>query len=119
MKNLQEWVEELKNSDKYIIVEGPNDRKSLQSFGIKHIITLSRKAIYKVVEELVEKADEVVILTDLDKEGKQLYGKLSHDLKRHGIKVDMKFREWLFKETKLRQIEGLVRYYKRTEEKTI
>ena len=118
MGNLAEWISELKESDKYIIVEGPNDKKSLESFGINKIKVLKRKAIYQIVEELIEVTDEVVILTDLDKEGKQLYGKLSHDLKRHGVKVDTKFREWLFKETKLRQIEGLKRYFERNQ-KTI
>ena len=43
----------------------------------------------------------------IDKEGKKLYGTLSSGLQNHGCRIDNRFREWLFKNTKLRQIEGL------------
>ena len=52
-------------------------------------------------------------ITDFDKKGKQLYGKLNHDLCRFGVKVDNKFRHFLFRKTKLRQIEGLDSYIER------
>jgi len=52
-----------------------------------------------------------VILTDLDKEGKRLYGVISSSLQNFGVKIDHYFREFLSRRTKLRQIEGLVRYF--------
>ncbi len=105
---LLEQINELKK--KIIIVEGKKDKKALEELGLKNIITLSKKPIYKIIEEIAEKAKEVVILTDLDNEGKKMFDKLNSGLQCHGVKVDNKFRLFLFKKTKLRQIEGLVRY---------
>ena len=63
-----------------------------------------------VLENISSKNKECIILTDLDKTGKQLYGKLSHGLQQFGVKIDNNFRNFLFKNTKLRQIEGLATY---------
>ena len=71
------------------------------------------KPIYKIIEEVSEKTKEAVILTDLDKEGKKLFGKLNSGLSHHGVRVDNKFREFLFKKTKLRQIEGIISYLRK------
>lgn len=109
-EELMEQIEKLKKSDCLIIVEGKKDMFALNQFGIKNIITLNKKPLFKIIEEIVEKNTEVIILTDLDKEGKQLYGKLNSGLQKFGVKVNNKFREFLLKETKLRQIEGLVTY---------
>jgi len=110
MKEIQDFVDELKKSQKLIIVEGKKDKQALEKLGIKNIITLSKKPIFQIIEDISKKNKEVVILTDLDKQGKELFGKLNSGLSYHGVKVDNKFREFLFKETKLRQIEGLVSY---------
>jgi len=107
---LLDWIETIKDSDKIIIVEGKEDKKALHKLGITDVVQLNKRPLYKVVEELIEKGKEVIILTDLDKKGKQLYGKLNHDLCRFGVKVDNRFRNFLFKNTKLRQIEGMDSY---------
>ena len=104
--NLVEKLEKLKT--KVIIVEGNKDKIALEEFGIKKIIVLN-KPIFKLCEELV-KYKEIVILTDLDKEGRRLYSKIKDNLTRNGIKVDDSFREFLFKNTELTQIEGLTSY---------
>ena len=105
------FLNEIKKDNKLVIVEGVKDKRALANFGIKRVKTLSRRALYKVVEEV--KVKEVVILTDLDREGKRLYAKLKDNFSQRGVRVDDKFREFLFKETKLRQIEGLKRYLER------
>ena len=64
----------------------------------------------RTIEEINEK--KVLILTDLDKKGKQIYGRLKKDLNKRGVLVDDKLRNLLFK-TDLRQIEGLKRYVER------
>ena len=94
---------------------------------------LLNKPVFEVVEDIVninknknlkkiknnninknkEKDRELIILTDLDKKGKQLYGKLKKDLCRNGYNIDHYFREFLQKNTKIRQIEGLPRYIER------
>lgn len=110
-RETKEVIEEIHETiDKYkdmlVIVEGKNDEKALRKLGFKRIIILN-KPLFEVVEEVNEKT--VIILTDLDKKGKQLYGRLKKDLNKRGISVDDKLRNLLFK-TDLRQIEGLTHY---------
>jgi 5S rRNA maturation endonuclease (ribonuclease M5) len=92
-----------KNSDKLVIVEGKKDLEALKKFGFKRIITL-KSPLYAVVESVSEK--EVLILTDLDKKGKELYGKLYRDLTRRGVRINNCLRELLFK-NRISHIEGL------------
>ncbi|MBS3132280.1 toprim domain-containing protein [Candidatus Woesearchaeota archaeon] len=107
---LLKHLEDIKKSKKLVIVEGKKDKKALEKFGIFNIITLSKQPLYHVIEEVASNSRECIILTDLDSKGKELYGKLNSGLQQFGIKVDNTFREFLFKETKLRQIEGLISY---------
>ena len=107
-ETLEEFLTKLNKADKIIIVEGIKDKKTLEKLGIKNIVTLSKKPIFETIEKIDCK--EAIILTDFDKEGKKLYGKISKELKRNGIKIDSYFREWLQKNTKLSHIEGLETY---------
>ena len=104
------YIEKIKNSNTLVIVEGKKDRIALNKFGIGNIIELSKKPLFQIVEDIANSSDECIILTDLDKEGKQLYSKLNSNLQRNGVKVNNKFREFLFKHTKIRQIEGIDTY---------
>ena len=106
MKSVEDWLSSLKESDKLIVVEGIKDKRALENFDIANIITLN-KPIYKLVEDIYKTKKEVVILTDLDKEGKYLYKRLKSDLQRFGVKIDNKFREFLLRETKISNIEGI------------
>ena len=114
-----------KDSEKAIIVEGPYDKKALENIGITNRIIVINvgKGLFERVEkavEIVEKSTEelekrkdkkeIIILTDFDKKGKELYGKLKKDLVKHGIKIDNEFREWLRRRTKISHIEGLDSY---------
>jgi|SRR3989338_7279448 len=95
-------IEKIKQ--KLIIVEGKKDKAALEQFECTHILTLEHKALYEVVEAVKEK--EVVVLTDLDSEGKQLYAKLQRAFAKRGIYVDNRLRILLFK-YKISHIEGL------------
>ena len=108
---MQQWLNELKSSNKLIIVEGKKDKDSLKKFGITNIVTIN-KPIYELVEHIVNNYKEVIILTDLDKQGKKLYSTLKHNLQKSGVKIDSKFREFLHKNTRLSNIEGLSTYLK-------
>lgn len=113
-KNLKEFnniIENIKISNILIIVEGKKDKVALEKFGIVNVIELNKKPLFHIVEEVSSSNNECIILTDLDKEGKEIYGKLSSDLQRHGIKIDNKLRNFLFKHTNLRQIEGIDSYF--------
>ena len=92
-----------------IIVEGKKDIASLNNLGIKNIISLENKPLFKIIESINEK--EVIILTDLDKEGKKLFNKLRYNLQKNRIKINIKLRNLLFK-NKLSHIEGPDTYLK-------
>ena len=109
-KEIEHWLQGLRYSEDYIIVEGKKDKAALESFGIGNIIELNKQPMYQLAEDLSLEDKSVVILTDLDKKGRELYGKLNTNLKRLGVRINDKPRNFLFKRTKLRQIEGLPSY---------
>lgn len=113
MLDLDQWIAKLVEEQPVIIVEGPKDKASLTKLGLENVITLKGKPLYKVVEHVAKISKECIILTDLDQEGKKLYSKLRTDLQKFGVKINDRFRHYLFKETDLRQIEGLYRYVQR------
>lgn len=108
-EEIEGCIERLRQENKVIVVEGEKDKKSLEFFGVKNIVTL-KKPLFVVVEDVAEKTDEVVILTDFDRKGKELYGRLKRDFAMNGVKVDAYFREFLQKNTRLSHIEGLKTY---------
>jgi len=110
-KEIEEIISELKSSNKLIIVEGIKDKRALNKLGVNnYIVVLNKKPIFAVIEDIAKITKDVVILTDFDKKGKELYGKLNSGLQRLGVKVDHYFREWLQRNTKISHIEGLVVY---------
>ena len=106
-----------KIKQKLIIVEGKNDKIALEHFGIVNVMVLERRALFQVVEEVALRTKECVILVDLDKEGKKIYGKLKKDLNMFGVRIDDELRNYLYKHTKLRQVEGLVHYIEKNKNK--
>ncbi len=113
-EQLQYLVEKIKNSGILVIVEGKKDKIALQKLGVNNIVELNKKPIFQIVEDIANSNNECIILTDLDKEGKQLYSKLNSNLQKNGVKINNKFREFLFRHTKLRQIEGINTYIETT-----
>lgn len=111
-KEMLDWLDKLKSSDKLIIVEGIKDKAALMNLGIpKERITTLTKPIFAVAEDIAKKTKNVIILTDLDREGKKLYANLKRNLTRIGVQVDNKFREFLFRNFKLSHIEGIDTYF--------
>jgi len=107
METMEDWINSLKRESCIILVEGKKDKKNLASFGIRNIITLEGKPLFKTIEEISEKNKLCIILTDLDKEGKKLYHALKHNLQKKGVKINDTYRNFLFKKTKFTQIEGI------------
>jgi len=103
MDNIEEWLEELKKADKLIIVEGKKDKQLLEKQGLTNIMTFSNTPHFKI-EEIQEK--EVIILTDLDAQGRKLFSILKHHLQKRGVKIDNRFRDFLF-QTNVSHIEGI------------
>ncbi|MEM3154705.1 MAG: toprim domain-containing protein [Candidatus Woesearchaeota archaeon] len=98
-------LDDIRQKNLLVIVEGKKDAESLYEVGIANVLQL-KKPLFAVVEEIASKTKEVVLLTDLDDEGKKLYHELARDLQKNGVKVDNRLRELLFK-TPLRHVEGL------------
>lgn len=90
---------------KLIVVEGKKDKRALERLGCKKILTLENKPLYAVVESLLPEK-EVVLLTDLDKKGKELYARLYRSCTKRGVRVDNTLRLLLFRE-RVSHIEGL------------
>ncbi len=109
METVQEWIDLLAHTTCPIIVEGKKDKSALETFGITHVYTIDRP-LFELVELISEKYKCVIILTDLDKAGKELYAKLASDFSKRGVHIDNSFRDFLFKHTSLSHIEGLVHY---------
>jgi len=106
MEKIREEISKLIEDNLLVIVEGKKDKISLNKLGITNIITLN-KPIYETVELIND--NKIVILTDLDSEGRKLYNVLRHELQRKGVKINNKLRLLLFK-TRLSHIEGLHSY---------
>ena len=111
MEDISEWCVDLNSNKKSIIVEGPKDKNSLRAVGISNkIYVLSKKPLFSIIENIAGNTIDIVILTDFDKKGRELYGRLSSGLQRLGVRVDNRMREWLQKNTRLSHIEGLAAY---------
>lgn len=117
LEELNNLIEKIKDSGILVIVEGKKDMAALKKLGITNIMELSKKPLFQVVEEVSGSNKECIILTDLDSKGREIYGKLNSDLQKNGVKVDNRLREFLFKSTRLRQIEGLSGYLERQQAK--
>jgi 5S rRNA maturation endonuclease (ribonuclease M5) len=106
---IEKFLDKLGKTEKMVIVEGVKDKRALQLLGVKNVCCLNDAPLYKIVEKVAAANKKVVILTDLDREGRKLYGKLRTQLQSLGVEVDNYFREFLFKNTRIRQVEGLGR----------
>ena len=103
-------LENIKHNNYLVIVEGKKDKKALNEFGITNVVFLENRPLFEVIENV--NYGDVVILTDLDVEGKKLFNKLRYHLQRKGVKLHNQIRGTLFR-SKLRHIEGLITYLKR------
>ncbi len=109
LTEILEACKEIQESNLPVIVEGKNDVKSLKKLGFTFFFTL-RKPIYKIIEELNERnITKVIILTDFDSKGIQLYKKIKSECSQRGIKINSKLRS-LLRKSKIIHIEGLATY---------
>ena len=113
-QELLDVIDKIKEHGILIIVEGSKDKITLEKFGLTNIVVLNGKDIWNRLEGLTAK--EVLILTDFDKQGKKLYGKITKDLEQLHISVDKQYREFFQKKTKLSQIEGIDTYIENLEQ---
>ena len=111
MPGIDMWVEQLQHDNSsLVIVEGQKDKRALNKLGIENVYSID-KPIYLMIESIIEKNKQVIILTDFDKTGRKLYARIKHDLQRNGIKINDKYRKFLSR-CKITHLEGLFTYYK-------
>jgi len=104
-EELFKLLEEAK--DKNVIVEGKRDKEVLCSLGFKKIFTIN-KGLYETTEKIKE--NEVLILTDFDKEGIEIAKKLNLFLQSFRHKVDGETRRktgLMFVKLRIKKIEEL------------
>ncbi len=110
-EELQDFIRKLIQSNKLVVVEGIKDKNSLKRLGVtNYIVLMNKKPIFQTIEDISKITKDAIILTDFDKKGKELYGRLKSGLQRFGVKVDHYFREWLQRNTRLSHIEGMAKY---------
>lgn len=104
------WIAGLNDSGALIVAEGPKDEAALRCIGVTAPIELLHgRALFQVVEAVSGRQRPAILLLDLDKKGKQLYGRLKKGLAAHGVQVDTAFREFLQRQ-RISHIEGLDTY---------
>lgn len=108
--DLYQEMENVKNTP--VLVEGPNDKRSLEKLGFSKVVFMNR-AMYKIVESL-EDQEEILLLTDLDQHGKGLYKYFYQEFTRRGVRVNNRLRILLM-QTPVRHIEGLAHYVEKKE----
>ncbi|UCF07730.1 MAG: topoisomerase [Thermoplasmata archaeon] len=114
VEKIERVVEELisLNTAIPVIVEGESDVRALRKLGLSgEIISINTgQSIFNFCEELSQKHDEVIILTDWDRKGGHLGKLITEGLKANGVKFNIQIRAKLAaycrKETK--DVEGLV-----------
>jgi 5S rRNA maturation endonuclease (ribonuclease M5) len=108
---MEELLLEIENVKSILVlVEGPNDKRSLEKLGFSNIVCMD-KPMYKIVEEHLHE-EEILILTDLDAHGKGLYRQFYHEFTRKGVHVNNRLRILLMR-TPVQHIEGLATWMER------
>lgn len=114
-QEILEIIEQIQEEDILIIVEGKKDKAALERLSLNSFV-LHGKDFFHRIQEIADHNKEVLILTDFDKEGKMLYGRIAKELEKYRIKVNQKYREFFQKRTMLSQIEGMDTYIENLEQ---
>jgi 5S rRNA maturation endonuclease (ribonuclease M5) len=96
-----------------IIIEGKNDRRALQKFGINNIMEISGKTLDGIAEILAARnVESVTILTDFDEEGEHKRLQLTNYLSHYGIKINSFARKKVKTLFKIHKIEEIIHFTK-------
>ena len=102
-----------------VIVEGPNDVKTLRKLGITGPIFCAKSRRLGLVDFLdsIATYSEVIVLTDFDKEGRALAWRLRRDLSQMRVKVNVEIWKQLkaLARSEIVGIENLGKYLDRLE----
>ncbi len=96
-EKLTSWIQRLideSESGAIIVVEGSKDERALRRIGISGQIVKANAGLAVLADRLSslrQKSKEAIILTDFDRAGRELAGRISHLLKRSATTPDMKY----------------------------
>ncbi len=115
-KKIRELFDELfiANESVPIIVEGKKDEFALRKLGATGTIIRFNvgQSIFNFCEELAKKYQQVIILTDWDDKGKQLFDRLKRDFQHNSVKTIETF--WLdfkrFCSKEIQEVEYLTKF---------
>ena len=111
-----ELLKDLCTMQVIIVVEGKRDKDVLQALGIERVEDISGKVIEEVVEDVCKIGNEVLILTDFDKEGMRLERVLSKEFEARKVKVLSKLRSRIRRKFgSVRKIEEMGKVLRLTE----
>ncbi len=110
LAQIEEWSREIVRRQSAVLVEGIADKEALELLEIERIYHLNKQPLYVIVEELSSAYTEVILLLDLDTEGEKLCAKLRSDFIASGVRIITSPREWLRKNTSIKQIEDIKGY---------
>jgi len=104
--DFNDFILSLKKEDALIIVEGKKDIIALNKFGVECV---SLKGDLKgFCEKVSAERDEVVLLMDTDKEGRELTKRLKTYFSLPGVKVNLFYWNCL-KKLRITHVEGLAK----------
>ncbi len=115
-KRFLELIDEVREFEGAIVVEGPRDEVALRNLGVRaEIIRLSRLPLSETAL-IASSFGNVMILTDFDSAGEELAGKLLRYLEGFPCRVDSKTRRELRKIVKkdIKGVEDLYGLYLKT-----
>jgi len=120
LERLQKLIQRLNDEAEkgaVIVVEGPRDKESLESMGIKGSIVClqsSRRSTFSFAEQL-DGGKSIIVLTDFDRQGVFLANRLTRVLNSHNIHANLVLWRELRNLTRseLRSIEELPRLHDR------
>lgn len=70
-----------------VVVEGKRDAKALEAIGLDNVITINGQSLPALISRIQKehKDRKVLILTDFDKKGRQIYAKITRMLQAYKI----------------------------------
>ncbi|MFQ5997730.1 MAG: toprim domain-containing protein [Candidatus Bathyarchaeia archaeon] len=113
---------EKSSEDAVILVEGPKDLRALRSAGVGGKIFCvmgKRMSLQDSLAPFLDSDSEVIVLTDFDRSGRHLLGRISRYLSSHGKVPNLNF--WVklhgLASSDIKDIEGLVTYVQNVQNK--
>jgi len=120
LEKIETILDEIRNSGLPILVEGDKDRASLNELGIYgEMFFASRHSLISLAEKISETQSEVIILTDWDRRGDKLAGRITAYLRSMGVIPNNSHRNMLkaLVKKEIKDVESLNKYVEKLRNK--